>query len=602
MKVRAPAREPAPPAACGSPALAPRKARRALGRCAAGLAAALVLAAPGLASAQYPGGFGPGGGFGGPGRMPGGGLPGGRQPKKAPPKPTGPETHAASGADDSPTKLPSQEPTLPEDPLAVPKEVQSRIGSDWDPNAHEKGTTYDIKRRFYGLYYQEDSGDYHFKTAFPLWAERNQPNDRASLFTPFYFNRRGKDHDADVLFPLFWRLRNFDTTTLVVGPFGRVEKTTPAGAIKEEDTWLAPLFFSGHKQDGSGYFHVPPLLTFTQWDRTGGLNIAGPAFCKWRGGSVCDPRTADKLDMGVAPFYFFGKDEYSEYEIFPPLLHYYSYSDIGDASLSVWGPYVSQHSREKDSTWLLPFYYHSWGKNEDSLTLFPLFHKSHKGKSSLFVNPLWIDSTSEDGSTTFASLLYAKYRGRTRLDMYTPFWWEYEDPDIQLKRRVVFPFVYQQESARSSDFAFFPFYGHFVRRGVSNSTWVTPLFRHTTDLTGWETDLFPIFYSGRDNQSNHLVIAPFFWDFSSPKSRTTIAAPVFFRFEDEETISQLALNTFYREKKGSGEWEFHIFPFMNFGETRTGHYWNLFYGLAGYSQEGTKTRIKALYFPITISE
>lgn len=543
--------------------------------------------APLTARAQFPGG---GGGFGGP-----------PQQQKAPPKQEGPETHAASGADEAP-KLPTQDATLPEDPLALPFSVKKRIGSDYDADTAEQGRQAEVKRRFYGLWYSEESGNYRFRTLFPLWAERTQPGDRASLITPFYYNRRSKDHDADILFPLFWRLRNFDTTTTVVGPFGHIDKKGTATSAAATHNWFAPFFFQGKRENSSGYFHIPPLLTFTQYDKKGGLNVVGPLFCKWKGGSVCDPRTADSIDMGVAPFYFFGRDEYSEYELFPPLLHYYSYSELGDNSLNVWGPYVRRHSRETDSTWLLPIYYHSWGKNEDSLTVLPFFHKSYKGNQRTLITPLFVDHTSEDGSKTFATWGYARYRGRTELDMITPLYWEYRDPDIQLKRQVLFPFFYRSKSPRAEDLAILPFYGRFERKGISTTTFVTPLFRHTTDLTGWETDIFPFFYMGRERTSSHTVIAPFFWDFSSPKSRTTIALPLFFRFEDEETISQLAVNTFYREKKATGEWDFHFFPVVNFGETRNGHYWNLFYGLAGYSQEGTKAVMKAFYFPINLSE
>src|SRR5262249_21041577 len=144
---------------------------------------ALAIAMPCTAAAQV----GPGGGFGRgiPGQgVPGSGVPGSgsypssrKQPDK---KPAGPETHAASGADEGP-KLPTTEPTLPEDPLALPKDVKDRIGSDFDPDAVEKGRTEEVKRRFLGLYYSEDSGKYHFKTAFPLFATREQNGDRATL-------------------------------------------------------------------------------------------------------------------------------------------------------------------------------------------------------------------------------------------------------------------------------------------------------------------------------------------------------------------------------------------------------------------------------------
>ena len=80
--------------------------------------------------------------------------------------------------------------------------------------------------------------------------------------------------------------------------------------------------------------------------------------------------------------------------------------------------------------------------------------------------------------------------------------------------------------------------------------------------------------------------------------------PLFFRFADDNTVSQVALNTYYHSKKVSGgsEWEFHFFPIFSYGQSPTGHWWNVLYGLAGYTQEGTMTKMRALYVPIKLSE
>jgi hypothetical protein len=53
---------------------------------------------------------------------------------------------------------------------------------------------------------------------------------------------------------------------------------------------------------------------------------------------------------------------------------------------------------------------------------------------------------------------------------------------------------------------------------------------------------------------------------------------------------------------GGTAWEFHLFPALSFGASPTGHWWNLLYGLAGYTREGTKSKMRALYIPITLSE
>src|SRR5262249_5682917 len=149
----------------------------------------------------------------------------------------------------------------------------------------------------------------------------------------------------------------------------------------------------------------------------------------------------------------------------------------------------------------------------------------------------------DDGSKTFATLLYARYRGRTELDMFSPLYWQYRDPDIGLDRKLFFPFYYQNTSPRSKDLVVFPFFAKMKREGISNQLWVTPLFRHVTDVTGWETDLFPFFWFGRKNDTTHTIAAPFLWDFTSPHSRVTVAAPFYVRIADDKSVLQIAGNT-----------------------------------------------------------
>lgn len=539
------------------------------------------------------------------------GTPGGGQPPAGggQPAPGEPELHAASTDEESPIQSQTQEPTLPEDPLAVPPSVKRRIGTNdlVEPEVG-RGTEYD--RDWYGLYYAERSGKYQFRTVFPLWAERRMPNDRATMISPLFYQRRSTDVDADVLFPFFWKLRDETTYTTIVGPFMHREREgRPAAPGRKaepgrHDNWLFPLFFEGASDDGSGYFHVPPLLTFTQHTARSGFNLAGPMFCKWKGGPSCDARSADEIDLGLAPLYFYGRDEDSEYEVIPPLLHYSHYSDVGDRSTNLWGPLLWQHDREGDVFNVMPFYWHNWGKNEDHTTLFPFFHYGYKGNASLLVTPLFLTARGEKGESTFATWGYARYRGRTELDMFTPFFWHYRDPDINLDRKLLFPFYYRNTSPRDNDIALFPFYGHFQRPGISDTHWITPLIRHRTDLTGWETDIYPFFYMGREHRSTHLVVAPILWDFASPKSRATVVLPFYYRFAGQGEVTQLALNTYYKEQRvrGGKDWQFHFFPFFSYGETPNGHWWNVLYGLAGYTREGTATKMRALYIPIGLSD
>jgi hypothetical protein len=557
-----------------------------------GLAVAGLM--PGPSALAQTGGM-PGGMMGPP---PSGGGPGGKKKPKA--QPDQPETHAASGSDDI-SQLQTQEPTLPQEPLEIPAAVAAHIGTS--AAAIPKATGEVIERQFYGLWYSERTKDRQFRTLFPLWAEWRKKDDRSSLFGPFYYNRRAPNIETDVLFPLYWRFRDKQTRTTVVGAFIHQESDATAKLPERHMNWLPPVFFEGRKGT-SGYMHIPPLLTFTRHTDHNGLNIVGPMFCRWKGGPACDARTADDIDLGVAPLYFWGRNESTEYEVIPPLLHYYRYYDGGESYTNVWGPYIRTHDKEGDSRHIAPFYWHWWGKNRESLTVAPFFHYSYEGNAKRIVTPLFYWSKNAEGQQTFASWLYAHHQGRTELEMISPLYWHYKDPDIGLDRKMLFPFVFKEESPRGKDLVVFPFYGRFHRYGLSDDTWVTPLFRYHTDPSGWQANLFPFFHMGRSYQSTHLVLAPFVWDFASPTTRVTVVLPGFFRFADADGVSQLALNTFYRERKvpGGSDWEFHFFPLFSFGQTPIGHWWKVLYGLAGYTREGAASKMQLLYIPITLSK
>ncbi|MCU0658900.1 MAG: hypothetical protein MUF64_27675 [Polyangiaceae bacterium] len=543
---------------------------------------ALLLAAPG-AQAQ----------FGAPGMGPPPSAQG--KPRK---DPNAPETHAAPGADnDAIPKNTTSEPSLPDDPLALPKGLGERIGSNYDADGAREQTG----KRTYLLappYFEEKAEKYRFRTLFPLWIDREKPGDQSSLYGLLYHRRRSERFDADVLFPFFWNLREDQDRTTIVGPLGWHR------GPKSSDTFLAPLFFHGTRPDGH-YLNIPPLLTFLKTDQYGGRSIIGPMYCFWRGGQTCNPETADSISYGVFPFYFARKEERSRYEIAPPLLHYYRYDEIDQSWINVWGPVIRAHSPEREAFHVAPFFFRLWGPNEEHITVPPLgFHYGYKGNERLLVTPLFVDHRSEKGDRTFVTWGYARHRGRTRLDMITPFYWDYEDPDENYRQKLLFPFLYSAQSPRESSVAFFPFYAHFKRQGLSESTWITPFFQHTRSVTGWETNLHPLVYIGRDRDHSHTVVAPFFWDFVTPTSRATVGFPVYWRFAENNTVTQVALNTYYREKKlRSGlDWEFHFFPFFSYGETPNGHWWNVLYGLAGYNRSGAASRMKLLWVPIQLSE
>jgi hypothetical protein len=532
----------------------------------------------------------------------------GKKPKKEEKKRNEdePELHAAPGVSDEELGSGS-EPTMPADPLAIPEHVAKRIGTDTPLDEQEQGRSTDAERRFYGVYYSEKSGKYGFRATMPpLWVQRKQPSrtdpsvvDEGNLYAGVYFRRRSAERADDILFPLAFNLRDKtkDARTTVVGPF--VDRKTP----NEWDRWIAPLYFQGGRPSG-GYTLIPPLLYYSDQDKNGGTNVIGPAFCVWKGGTRCDTRTATQIDAGVAPLYFYGQNHERAYEVIPPLLHYYSYNDRDLSWTNVWGPYYRSHTQKRDLQHWLPIYWSLTKPNgARHTTVLPLFHYGRENQSWLFVNPLFLMQRGDKGERTFVTWGYARYRGRTELDMITPLFWHYRDPDAHLSQKLLFPFYYSKESPRESTLALFPFYAHEKRFAISETTFITPFFQHSHDLTGWSTNIHPILYLGRSNKQSHTVVAPFFYDFAGTESRATVGFPFYWRFSNQTSTTQLIGNVYYSEKRlRSGlNWQIHVFPLFSYGETPRGHWWNVLYGLAGYTRDGGNATARTFWIPIPLS-
>jgi hypothetical protein len=104
------------------------------------------------------------GGLGGGGKAP---------PKKAPPGT--PELHAAPGGSES-TLPAGAEPALPDEPLKMSPTVRERLGTDLQLDQRPLGLGHGPRYKWYGPYFEEQDGQYRFRTAVPLWAERRQPS------------------------------------------------------------------------------------------------------------------------------------------------------------------------------------------------------------------------------------------------------------------------------------------------------------------------------------------------------------------------------------------------------------------------------------------
>jgi hypothetical protein len=552
----------------------------------------LLASAPALAQRR-------GGGQGGGG--------GGQAPKEEPKGPTPEELEELHNA------YMRSEPEIapPADPLAVPPEAKDKIGTDWTsgPPAPEGS-----RRVIQWFPFEERQGDYRLRLLPPFFLEHTRGladpsqslygipkhEDTEGLYGLLYYRRRSLHLDMDVVFPAFWRVRDRDNHVVVVGPV--VHREAPG----EHDNWLAPLYFEGERKDG-GYFHSPALLTTSHWNAEGAFTLVGPYFRN---------RSGSNVDLGVAPFFFNGDNGNLEgnrktYTLVPPLLYYHSTHEIDSSATTIVGPVISQSDAKRDVFDVAPLFFHIKGKpqsggvNEEHTTLFPLFHYGHSPEYSLFVMPGYYRRVSTK-TDTLLSLLYSHVEARngstsmTGVGPILPIVWDYHDRDINAHGWAVAPLIYDYHSALGSDWLT-PLIGRFQTYGDSTTWWVFPTLTINTNTHGWEGALHPLVYVGRSDDSVHTVVAPFFWDFANNKGRTTICFPVYWRFVDgqNDSILQVAANTLYMQKRvgGGSDWQFHLLPLFSYGEDPNGYFWNVLFGLAGYSRHGRATEVRALWIP-----
>jgi hypothetical protein len=538
----------------------------------------------------------------------------GRQPRRSPP-PTPRDTKPTAPSDDDEDHAPllRTEPEIapPADPLAVSPEVHAQIGTDWDgrpPSPEGASST------SWFPYYERRAGDSRLRLLPPFLIEstRGLPDpsqqrygvpkavDTEGLYGLLYYRRRSLQLDMDVVFPAFWRVRDGDAHVVVAGPV--VHREAPG----ENDNWIAPLFFEGARKDG-GYFHAPLLLTTSHWGAAGAFTMVGPYF---------RDRTGPSYDAGVAPLYFHGDNGNTEggrrsYTLIPPLLFYHSDHEIDSSTTTVVGPVIAQSTPKRSIFDVAPLFFSIQGKpesggvRESHTTLFPLFHYGYDPDSSLFIVPGYyrrVSRTADTMLTPFFSQASTR-NGSTSLTAagpILPLWWNYRDRDLGVHAWALAPLFYTSDSPAGHDWLT-PLVGRFETYGESRTWWIFPTFTLSSDRHGWSDAFHPLIYVGRNDDSSHTVLAPIFWDFADPKGRSTVGFPLYWRFADttDNSVVQVAANTLYMQKHVAGgtDWQFHLLPLFSYGAHPDGYFWNVLFGLAGYSRDGASAQVRALWIP-----
>ncbi len=358
----------------------------------------------------------------------------------------------------------------------------------------------------------------------PIGGFARERDRSTSLWGPFY-RHRDPENAADVVFPLFWRLRSPDAQTVVAGPYyrtrqgayfaegifplwfhtaypgaaqsvvfplflyrvDRVERSrtlfTPIGGYSRNDRdrtfrLLAPLVYreSGPHRRVSVLF---PLFWY-HYDHGRQTVVVPPFFTR---------RTDRTLRVGTIPLFYYSRVPRSTFFVsLPGILHF---RDDDDRATFV-APLLSLWSRTPRTTFgfVGPFVWDRNFETDDHVrALIPvLYHRRHRDRSVLLTPLLFHRHDTRRSTTILPGMAYASRR---------------RGGEVVSRAAWVGP-LYLRVAPRAADAVLFPFLFHAHGRSRS-STALAPIFFRTRDEAGSSTTLLPLFHHARSGDRWRLL-------------------------------------------------------------------------------------------------
>lgn len=420
---------------------------------------------------------------------------------------------------------------------------------------------------------------------FPLFY-RDRRGDSSSLLIPPYYRHRSPTAQTDVVFPLVWHWRGTRDEggtfgTDVVPPF-YLHTWQGRGELHGSAFGVAPLFFYGDSfgEDGAlrrEHLIIPPLLTVHTWTPEHAFTWAGPFYY--------DRLRAD-TDWGVAPFVFAGSNLHRSYTLIPPLLTYHRYNRDEDKSLTVVGPFWTTSSPDSFSVNLAPVFFHHHDATSSRTTLAPLLHLDSGPDRRTLITPLFYYGRRGE-SSTFVSWLYQNHRGATNWDAVAPFFFSSREPATGAHTEAFFPLFYHRATLNS------------------NTWWVAPTIHYEREGRDWFFNLYPLVFTGRSGARTHAVIGPLYARFTNEETHSDLmmVTPLFWRYRDPESQTIVLPPVLFMESQRQGvrSYEWHVLPLFSYARPRPEDFsWNVLFGLVGYRRSGTHRQLKLLYIPINL--
>ena len=320
-----------------------------------------------------------------------------------------------------------------------------------------------------------------------------------------------------VVFPIYWKYRNPQKSTLTILPFYRS---------------------STYNQGSSSYFAATPFF----WHFETILSVDELMY----------PHGNKRVSNTLFPIYWAHRDEDSNKHILFPFL--WQYQNRKSQSFTLAPLFSVGHKTDSSSHLMItPFFWHRQNKAGYSNTLFPIWwNKKHRvGENTIYTNYV------------FPSLWTYSDRNRSH-KLFFPLWFSFKNPTYQ--SATLFPLfsVGKSPDGKMRHFVLTPLVWD-IKSPNHHATTILPILRTSRKYlphdTISRTVLFPIIWTYKDKSKSRTTIFPIVWTHRDTSHRGTTVFPVFSVGSNaQHTRSHLMLTPLFWHVKKEDSYSNTFFP------------------------------------------
>jgi hypothetical protein len=429
---------------------------------------------------------------------------------------------------------------------------------------------------FFPLAFQFKNQNRQSLTLLPFFSfgHDNYLNHKYFAITPFYWHLDKVNKKKDIIFPVFWKSRQyFDNDTVTRNTLFPVYWSVK-NKTKDYDICF-PIFYKIKNQYKQS-FTLIPLFSYGKSSLTGNRHIA------------------------VTPFYWhFEQKNKKTNLVFPIFWESTQLLDNEHIKKTMLFPvYWSVQSNYRNNKVLFPVMYKLQNKDYQSSTFIPFFSTGHSPDYSVshfqFLPIYWRFKSKESMNTFLFPLWWnnQKYLQNDTLcrKILFPVYWSAKSKDKD--NRILFPLVYQVHNQSGQSLTFLPFFSVGKKTITGNKYLaITPLYLHFSSenkkqdilfpffwskkqYKGIDTikrnSIFPLYYSVAANETKNKVLLPFVFSFQNTKYQSFTLFPLFSSGHstafDRKHLMITPFAGFFSNDKQS---RMFIFPLFNYKKSQT---------------------------------